>query len=166
MCAYGKVCKAVSVVGAYPRGVGHSAMFCALLIFAGIGVNRLARGTPNTHCVRIGEPSPSDNGSTPEASSKDIRCSFFFCAPFLFRKKEKSEKTSFLFLPLPVQGRCRTCGCDRGLPPCAHYIALFFFAKKKRSTKEKTATYIFAARLRCASVVATRQPVHTNPGED
>ena len=72
-----------------------------------INVNRLARGTPNTHFVRIGEPLPSDNGSTFEASSKDIRRSFFFCAPFLFRKKEKSE----ILRPRAV-ALCRTRRCD------------------------------------------------------
>ena len=46
----------------YPRGAGPSAMSCALLIFAGIGVNRLALGTPNTHYVRIGEPLPPVDG--------------------------------------------------------------------------------------------------------
>jgi hypothetical protein len=44
--------------------------------------------------------------------------------------------------------------------------ALFFFAKKKRGTKEKTTTDIFATRLKRASVVALRQPVHVNSGED
>ena len=70
-------------------------MPCALLIFAGIGVNRLARGTPNTHFVRIGEPLPSDNGSTPEASSKDIRRTnkaAFFLVSFSAALAEKVHK--------------------------------------------------------------------------
>ena len=53
-----------------------------------------------------------------------------------FQRGVKVRRPSVAFFSLPVQGRCRTCGCDRGLRP-GRIISLFSFLRKRKGAQKK-----------------------------